>query len=154
MPAPRRAAVVGIGLIGGSIGLALRKAGWHVTGTDRDVRVMERALELGAVDATGLDPEVEVTFVATPVGAAVAAAQEALRSTAGVVTDVGGVKAGIVGAVTDPRFIGGHPMAGSELAGVDGASPDLFVGAAWVLTPTPGSDPAAYALLHAVLTSL
>ena len=70
----RRAQVVGTGLIGGSIGLALRSRGWVVTGSDAAAGRAERALELGAVDAVGDDPEAEVTFIATPVSAVVAAA--------------------------------------------------------------------------------
>lgn len=151
---PRRAAVVGLGLIGGSIGRALRRAGWHVSGTDRDGAVEGRALEVGAIDEIGPDPAAAVTFVATPVGAVAAAAREALAGTEGVVSDVGGVKSGIVAAVDHPRFIGGHPMAGSELEGIEGSDPDLFVGAAWVLTPTESTDPAAYSFLHAVVAGL
>ncbi len=74
MSAPR-AVVVGTGLIGGSIGLALRRAGWHVSGVDRDTSRAERALQLGALDAVGSDPEASITFVATPVRAIAAAAR-------------------------------------------------------------------------------
>ena len=77
-PGVSRAAVVGIGLIGGSIGLALRSRGWHVTGSDIDPARGERALELGAVHALGEDPDAEITFVATPVGAIPDAAKTAL----------------------------------------------------------------------------
>lgn len=150
----RRAGLVGTGLIGGSIGLALRRAGWHVTATDPDESALATALELGAIDATGTDPDAEVTFIATPVRAVAAAASAALASGPGVVTDVGSVKASIVTAVGDPRFVGGHPMAGSEQEGVAGADPDLFAGAVWVLTPTAATDDAAYARLRAVITDL
>jgi prephenate dehydrogenase len=95
-----------------------------------------------------------VTFVATPVGAVAAAAREALERGPGVVTDVGGVKASVVAAVNDPRFIGGHPMAGSEREGVEGADPDLFTGAAWVLTPIPTTAPDAFALVHSTVSAL
>ena len=145
---------MGLGLIGGSIGRALRRAGWFVTGDDLHPAVTERALACGAIDSGGHDPSAEVTFVATPVGAVVAAARAALQAGSGVVTDVGSVKAGVVAAIDHPRFIGGHPMAGSELEGVEGSDPDLFIGAAWVLTPTQGTDPGAYALLHAIVASL
>jgi prephenate dehydrogenase len=64
------------------------------------------------------------------------------------------VKATIVKAVTDPRFVGGHPMTGSEQEGLDGADAELFEGATWVLTPTSATDPAAYARLRAVVSSL
>ncbi len=152
--ARRRAGVVGLGLIGGSIGRALRARGWFVTGRDVDERRAQRALELGAVDALGVDPAAEVTFVATPVSATVAAVREALAAGPGVVTDVGGVKAGIVAEVDDPRFVGGHPMAGSEQEGVDGADPEMFTGAVWVLTPTPATSDTAYASVAAVVKSL
>ena len=152
--AARRAAVVGTGLIGGSIGLALRRRGWHVTGVDRDAAVASRALELGALDALGTDPDAEVTFLATPVRAVADAAKEALASTRGTVTDVGSVKSSIVDAVGDPRFIGGHPMAGSEQEGVDGADPDLFAGAVWVLTPTAATDDRALTALRGVIGEL
>ena len=148
----RRAAVIGTGLIGGSIGLALRERGWHVTGSDGDAARAARALELGALDAVGEDPDAEVTFVATPVSSVTAAARAALVS-GGVVTDVGSVKRSIVDAVDDPRFVGGHPMAGSEQEGVDGATATLFEGAVWVLTPTPTTDTTAHGLVRSIVTS-
>ena len=150
----RRAGIVGIGLIGGSIGLALRRAGWHVTGLDRDARTAARALELGAVDAIGVDAAATVTFIATPVGAVADAARSALAAGPGAVTDVGGVKGSVVAAVDDPRFVGGHPMAGSELDGVEGADADLFQGAAWVLTPTAYTDPEAFAAVHTAVSAM
>ena len=143
---------MGTGLIGGSIGLALRKQGWHVTGRDLDPARAARALEAGAVDAVGDDPAAELTFVCTPVGAI---AEEARRALAGgaVVTDVGGVKAPIVSALDGPRFVGGHPMAGSEQEGMDGADAGLFEGATWVLTPTVSTDADAYTLVRSTVTS-
>jgi prephenate dehydrogenase len=148
----RRAAVVGTGLIGGSIALALRAHGWHVTGSDRDEARAARALELGALDAVGTDDAAEITFVATPVSGVAAAARKALQG-GGVVTDVGSVKSGIVTEVDDVRFVGGHPMAGSEQEGVDGATASLFEGATWVLTPTLETDPEAYATIRTVVSS-
>jgi prephenate dehydrogenase len=155
---PDRAAVVGTGLIGGSIGLALRARGWHVTGQDIDPTRAEEARRAGALDAIGLDPQAAVTFVATPLEAvtkevATVLGQSSLRADA-VVTDVAGVKGPVVAAVADPRFVGGHPMAGSEQVGLAGADAELFVGATWVLTPTETTDPASYARLQAVVVSL
>jgi prephenate dehydrogenase len=150
----RRAAIVGVGLIGGSIGKGLRRAGWYVTGADLDERVAARAVAVGAIDAIGTDRSADVTFVATPVGSVPAIALEALAAGAGAVTDVSGVKASVVEAVAHPRFVGGHPMAGSELDGIEGADPDLFAGAAWVLTPTLVTDPDAYAAVHAAVSDL
>jgi len=148
----RRAAVVGTGLIGGSIGLALRARGWHVTGSDLDPARAARALERGALDAVGDDPDAEVTFVATPVGAIPGAARAALAR-GGFVTDVGGVKGSVVAAVADACFVGGHPMAGSEQDGVDGADATLFEGATWVLTPTLDTDSEAYTRVRSVIRS-
>jgi prephenate dehydrogenase len=152
--ATHRAAIVGTGLIGGSIGLALRRKGWHVSGHDQDEGTAERALELGALDAVGRDPHAEITFLATPVRSVAMAAREALATGPGIVTDVGSVKASIVDAVGDARFIGGHPMAGSEQDGIEGADADLFAGAVWVLTPTGATDDTAFARLRSVITDL
>jgi prephenate dehydrogenase len=150
----RRALVVGTGLIGGSIGMALRRAGWWVLGRDRQASHVERARELGAVDEVAgpgrLD--VEITFVATPVGSIASEVRRALDDTTGLVTDAGGVKTPLLELMADRRFVGGHPMAGSELEGVDGARADLFEGRTWVLTPVPGTDDDAYAAVRAVIT--
>jgi prephenate dehydrogenase len=156
--------VVGTGLIGGSIGLALRKRGWYVAGLDLDAGQAARALELGALDAIapqpvgpGHDPEAgtgyDLAVVATPVSEVAGAARVALTQ-ARVVTDVAGVKASVVEAVASERFVGGHPMAGSEQIGLDGADPDLFEGATWVLTPTAETDPAAFTVVREMATSL
>jgi prephenate dehydrogenase len=111
-------------------------------------------VELGALDTVGTDAEAEITFVATPVSAIAEAAREALARGRGLVTDVGSVKGPTVEAVADARFVGGHPMAGSEQEGVDGADPTLFEGAVWVLTPTEDTDDDAYATVRAVVSSL
>jgi prephenate dehydrogenase len=151
----RRAQIVGTGLIGGSIGAALRKRGWSVTGYDLDPARSARATELGATDRAGRDPSAEVVFVATPAGAVAAAAAEALSAHPGaVVTDVAGVKGPVVARIADPRFVGGHPMAGSEQEGVEGADPDMFEGATWVLTPEPHTDPVAFTTVRSVVASL
>ena len=149
-----RAVIVGTGLIGGSIGLALRERGWHVTGRDIDAARAKRALELGALDAVGDDRRADVTFVCTPVLSVAAEARAALAAGPGVVTDVGSVKGPVVAAVADPRFVGGHPMAGSEQDGVDGADADLFEGATWVLTPAVDTAPEAFARVRSVVSSL
>ena len=78
-PGPRRASIIGTGLVGGSIGLALRAQGWTVTGSDRDPAAAARALELGAIDAIGLDPDSEVTVVAVPVRGVVEEVRRALE---------------------------------------------------------------------------
>jgi len=153
-PVTRRANVIGVGLIGGSVALGLRDLGWHVSGDDKDPAVLKLALELNAIDATGIDPQAEITFVATPVGGVAAAAEQALAETKGVVTDVGSVKGPIADAITNGRFVAGHPMAGSEQDGVAGARPGMFRNATWVLTPTGSTSDDAYTKVGQVVRSL
>ena len=153
-PQRQRAQIVGTGLIGGSIGAGLRARGWIVTGSDIDPTRSARALEIGAIDAAGIDSDALITFIATPAGGVASAARVALGAGPGVITDVAGVKGPILDEVLDPRFVGGHPMAGSEQAGVDGSDPDMFEGATWVLTPTTHTDPVAYSLVRSVVAML
>ena len=156
--APGRAMIYGTGLIGGSVGMALIERGWQVSGVDAADGVAARAVRLGALSEEGIDYTADLVVVATPVRAAPEVIRGILSSTEwnprAVITDVGSVKGPLVAAVDHPYFVGGHPMAGSEQVGVDGASGDLFVGATWVLTPTEVSDPDAYATLRTVLTDL
>jgi prephenate dehydrogenase len=161
-PRVRRVAVLGTGLIGGSIGLALARRSVEVVGFDASSERLERARELGAVTkvAGSLADAVrgvDVAVVAVPVGHIGALATEALAAGARVVTDVGSVKAPVVAAIVAAcpdraaHFVGGHPMAGSEQDGVDGADPDLFVGASWVLTPTAATDPDAFTVVRSLV---
>jgi prephenate dehydrogenase len=146
-----KATLVGTGLIGGSLGLALRRAGWEVVGTDRDADRAAVAVERGALDAVGEDPRSDLTIVATPVGGVADEARRLLDAGHRVVTDVGSVKAPIVSAVDDPGFVGGHPMAGSEQEGIAAATADLFDGATWVLTPTATTDAHAYDVVRSAV---
>ncbi|HEX9260605.1 MAG TPA: prephenate dehydrogenase/arogenate dehydrogenase family protein, partial [Acidimicrobiales bacterium] len=150
----RRANVVGLGLIGGSVAKALRARGWVVHGADTDPARVDRAIRTGVVDGGGIDRTSEITFVAVPVRGVAAAVQRSLQETAGLVTDVGSVKGPIVAEVDDARFVGGHPMAGSEQEGLDGADADMFEGAVWVLTPTASTSDAAFAAVAGVVASL
>lgn len=150
----RRANVIGLGLIGGSIALALRARGWHVGGDDADRASIDIALERGVIDQAGLVEDAEITFVAVPVLAASDAVKRALSETTGVVTDVGSVKAPLCRERVDRRFIGGHPMTGSELDGLDGAHADLFTSALWVLTPQEDTDDTVFATLTSVISGL
>jgi prephenate dehydrogenase len=150
--------IFGTGLIGGSLGMALRDKGWQVSGVDAAPGVAARAVSLGALSVEGEDADAELVVVATPVHAAAAIITEYLarpgRRPDVIVTDVGSVKGPLVAAVDHPSFVGGHPMAGSEQVGVDGASADLFVGATWVLTPTALTDPVAYTRVRSLLADL
>jgi prephenate dehydrogenase len=140
-----RIAVLGVGLIGGSIGLAARaRLGAEVRGFDTDRDLLRRATELEAVDsahetvaeAVG---DAELVFCAAPVTALPGLGAEALEAAGQdcAVTDVGSVKRDVIAALgSDSRFIGGHPLAGAETSGVENARIDLFDGARWYLTPT------------------
>src|SRR5262245_56493311 len=108
MTAPRRVALVGTGLVGGSVGLALRRAGSGVLGIDADRERLELAVALGAVDLAigSLDEvagDVDLVVVAVPVGAVADVVVEALDAGARLVTDVGSVKAPVVAAVEEAR---------------------------------------------------
>lgn len=155
MSTARRAAVVGVGVIGGSIALALRRDGWWVHGCDPAPGRIADALARGVLDAGGdeLPRDVEVTFVAVPVGEIPGEVRRALSETDGLVTDAGSVKGPLAELLADPRMIGGHPMAGSEREGLDGARADLFEGATWVLTPVAGTDDAALAAVRSVVAA-
>src|SRR5262245_42987112 len=140
-----RIAVLGVGLIGGSIGLAARRRlEAEVAGFDPDRELLGRAAELGAVDrasesvASAVDGA-ELVFCAAPVTALPGLAGDALDAAGddAAVTDVGSVKRGVIAALgSEGRFIGGHPLAGAETSGVENARSDLFEGARWYLTPT------------------
>jgi prephenate dehydrogenase len=158
-----RVAVLGLGLIGGSIGLAARgRSGVEVCGYDPDLRVRASALQLGAIDEQaanipGAVRDADVVFVAAPVGALGETVHAALAGAGpdAVVTDVGSTKHVVAEAgLADERFIGGHPLAGAETAGVEHARADLFVGATWYLTPARGSTAGVlYERLHRLLRS-
>ena len=147
----KRAAVAGLGVIGGSIALALRENGWHVTGIDVDEYVQKDAVEQGIVDvADDGSNTFDVAFVATPVPEIIATAN-ALLGRSEIVTDAGSVKNMIVRGISDPRFIGGHPMAGSERSGLVGANVSLFKNATWVLTPSPNTEARTYESVRRVI---
>jgi prephenate dehydrogenase len=148
-----KVAVLGVGLIGGSIGLAARRrVGAYVSGYDPDPERLARAVELGAIDEPVLAisdavGDADAVFVAAPVSIATETARLALDAASGecVVSDVGSTKRQIAQELLDPRFVGGHPLAGAETAGVENAREDLFDGATWYLTPAILASSAAEA---------
>jgi prephenate dehydrogenase len=155
-----RISVLGVGLIGGSIGLAARREGAEVAGYDADAGVLAAAVEHGAVDRVAATVAAavegaEAVFACAPVGALPGLVAEALEAAPRdcVVTDVGSTKRAIAAAIDEERFIGGHPVAGLEVAGVQHARADLFDGAAWYLTPGPRSSGVLYERLHGLLVS-
>ncbi len=125
-----------------------------MTGDDLDPTRIERALAMRAIDSSGIDAEAEITFVATPVLATADRVKRALAESTGLVTDVGSVKSGVAAAIDDARFIGGHPMAGSELEGFDGAEASMFEGAVWVLTPSATTADNTFSRVAAVVAEL
>lgn len=158
-----RVAVLGVGLIGGSIGLAARRrADAEVCGYDADASVCARALELGAIDERAADiasavARADIVFAATPVAALPGTVAQALAAAPEgcVVSDVGSTKRLLSDSPADARFIGGHPLAGAESAGVEHAREDLFDGAVWYLTPAEHSTAGVlYERLHRFLSSL
>jgi prephenate dehydrogenase len=158
-----RAAVLGLGLIGGSIGLAAReRLGCEVVGWGPNRPTVDRALELGAVDRAAATVEeacagAEVVFCAAPVSALpeLVAAALAASDADTVVSDAGSTKRELVVALgEDERFIGGHPLAGAETAGVENARADLFEGARWYLTPTESSSGILYDRLQRAVAGL
>jgi len=157
-----RIAVVGVGLIGGSIGLAAReRLGAGVSGWSRSRATLERALELGAIDRAGDSladavADAEAAFVCAPVGVLPDVVREVLAAAPAdcVVTDAGSTKRSVVEATDDPRFVGGHPLAGAETAGVEHARADLFHDATWYLTPTPGATGVLFERLHRLIRDL
>jgi prephenate dehydrogenase len=152
-----RIAVLGVGLIGGSIGLAARERveGAEVVGFGRNPERLRRAVELGAIDraadsVAAAVESAELCFACAPVGALEGLVGEALGAAGRdcVVSDVGSTKQQLLAAIDDPRFVGGHPIAGAETAGVEHARSDLFQGAVWYLTPLPHSEGLLYERLH------
>jgi prephenate dehydrogenase len=152
-----RVAVLGVGLIGGSIGLAAREnvEGVEVVGCGRNPDNLRLALERGAIDTAVDSPEqalegAELCFACGPVGALVQQLRSALAAAGPgcAVSDVGSTKGDLLAAIDDSRFIGGHPIAGSATAGVAHASADLFEGAVWYLTPHSRSEGLLYERLH------
>ncbi len=153
----RRAAILGVGLIGGSLGLRWRQQGVvdRVVGFGRTRAHLERAVELGAVDEIAADlPEAlrgaDLVVLAAPVGTCLQLGPRvaALADPASLITDVGSTKKALALIMAEalkargqgaPHFIGGHPMAGAERAGVEAADPLLFEQAVWALCPAAGT---------------
>jgi len=161
-------AILGLGLMGGSLGMALRRAGIGrvISGYDALPGRAERARALGAITTVAESPAAAVMGADLVVlGAPVLAIRELLGAIAphlvprAVVTDLGSTKAEVVRwareSLPDPsRFIAGHPMAGKERSGIEAAAADLFAGAVWCLTPDAGTAPDALARLRTLVAAL
>lgn len=160
-----RVGIFGMGLLGGSVGLGLRERflAKEVVAYDPDPTALEAARGLGAADRTetSLGPwiaELDLGILAAPVGALAALGSEVatFASSSTLWTDVGSVKAPVVAALEPllPRFIGGHPMAGSERAGVENAHAGLLQNAAWILTPSKRTSAEDLAVLEQLVEGL
>ena len=151
----RQITIVGTGLVGGSLGLAMKSRGFHgrIVGCDRP-GILERARHKGAIDDGAVDPRdavrgSQIVVLAAPVGAIIElieAIGPALPPRT-LLTDVGSTKLEVTararkvfGKTANKRFLAGHPMAGKEQSGVEFADADLFRGAAWLITPLPGQN--------------
>ena len=151
----RQITIIGTGLIGGSFGLALKKRRFRgrIVGCDREP-VLKRAQKLSVIDEGESNPlravrGSQVIVLAIPVGAIIELIERLgpTLSPQTLLTDVGSTKAEILsrakkifGSNAGNRFLAGHPMAGKEHSGVEFADPDLFQGAAWLVTPSPGQN--------------
>jgi len=151
----RQVTIIGTGLIGGSLGLALRKKKFagRILGCDRE-GTLEKARMRGAIDGGSANPGdavhgSQVVVLATPVLAICDLIERVGPglSAKALLTDVGSTKAAVVeqamkvfGKNAGKRFLAGHPMAGKELSGVDYADADLFQKTVWFVTPLPGQD--------------
>src|SRR4051812_11082219 len=160
----RRLSILGVGLMGGSVGLAVRKHlnSCHVVGYGHHVDTLEGAIRIGAIheattDAATAVRDADLILLATParqLAPLLASISQHLKQNS-VITDVGSVKRPIVAFAekTLPealrgRFVGSHPMAGSEKAGVAHAQAELLYGALCILTPTPQTDPESLDLVE------
>jgi prephenate dehydrogenase len=156
-----RIAVLGVGLIGGSIGLAARqRAGAEVIGWGPRPRTLATAVDKGAIDRSASTVEeavhdADAVFACAPVESLPSLVIQALAAAGAetVVTDAGSTKRTLVEAIEDERFVGGHPVAGAETAGVANARADLFDGAAWYLTPRQNTSGILFERLHRLIVS-
>ena len=161
-------AIIGVGLIGGSFGMALKKrnlAG-RVIGIGRNPERLQRAAELGAIDSWSTELEsavrdADLIYVSTPVGLELDFIRRVATSAKQgcIITDAGSTKGEICHGADELvgnsiHFVGAHPMAGSEATGVEAAHPDLFVNAAYVLTPTERTNPEALAKVRSLVEAI
>ncbi|MHC5724114.1 MAG: prephenate/arogenate dehydrogenase [Nostoc sp.] len=154
--------ILGLGLIGGSLGFDLRSQGHHILGVSRRESTCEKAVALGSVDQASVDLSLlataEVVFICTPLALIVPQFEQLIAhlSVATVVTDVGSAKAQIVNEISPlwDNFIGGHPMAGRTDSGIEAAQRHLFVNKPYVLTPITTTPTSAITIVEEIVRSL
>ncbi len=157
-----RVAVIGVGLIGGSVALAAKeRLGAEVSGWDFNPAACSQACASGVIDTAARSIEAaldgaEAAFVAAPVEAlpALVGASLAAAGDGCVVSDVGSTKRAVVQACSDPRFVGGHPLAGAETSGVKHARAGLFDGATWYLSPSRSTSAATLDAVSSLVSGL
>ncbi len=154
--------IVGLGLIGGSLGLDLRSQGYKVLGVSRRESTCQQAIALGAVDVASIDLTIlksaELIFICTPLAAILPTVDQLIPhlDAATVLTDVGSVKAPVVEAIAPKwvNFVGGHPMAGKADSGIEVAQLALFARKPYVLTPVEDTPQAAVEIVEEIARSL
>ncbi|NJN09972.1 MAG: prephenate/arogenate dehydrogenase [Richelia sp. RM2_1_2] len=154
--------IIGLGLIGGSLGLDLKKQGHHVLGVSRRESTTQRAISLGAVSQASVNmnllSEAQVVFICTPLGLIIPTLEQliAYLPSSCVITDVGSVKTPIVKAIAPvwENFVGGHPMAGSIDSGIEAARSKLFTDKPYVLTPINTTPTSAIAIIEDLIGQL
>ena len=157
-----RIGIIGLGLIGGSLGLDLRSQGHYVIGISRKESTCQIAIEKGIADEAGIELDLlkvtDVLFVCTPIEAIASTIEQAIPylNPDTIITDVGSVKHSVVTECSRlwSNFIGGHPMAGTAESGIDAALANLFTGAAYVFTPTAQNKPKDIEKLKAIALDL
>ncbi|GAA6620047.1 prephenate/arogenate dehydrogenase [Scytonema sp. NUACC26] len=154
--------ILGLGLIGGSLGLDLRSQGHYVLGVSRQESTCQRAKTLGGVDEASVDVSLlsaaEVVFICTPLGLIIPTFEQLIAHlpSNAVVTDVGSVKTPVVEAIA-PRwenFVGGHPMTGTAESGIEAALRNLFLDKPYVLTPLDTTPPDAISVVEKLVQEL
>lgn len=154
--------ILGLGLIGGSLGFDLRSQGHHVLGVSRRESTCQKAIELGSVDQASVEfsllASADIVFICTPIGLIVPQVERLVahlpEST--IITDVGSVKKPIVEAISSlwNNFVGGHPMAGNTDVGIEAAQHNLFVNRPYVITPIETTPASAITVLEEIVRSL
>ena len=154
--------IVGLGLIGGSLGLDLRKLDHQILGVSRKERTCQLALERGVVDQASVNlkllAKADLVFICTPIAAIAPTVQQLIPylSPETILTDVGSVKQAVVEQVAPlwSNFVGAHPMSGTADSGIEAAQSNLFAGNPYVLTPIETTPPAAVKIVEEIVRSL
>ncbi|ABO49684.1 prephenate dehydrogenase [Desulforamulus reducens MI-1] len=163
----KKVVIAGVGLMGGSLGMAMVKGNMatEVVGVDPDRENLKQAVRMGAVhraaDLAEALPGTDLLILATPIGVTLGVLEMAIPylTPGTIITDIGSVKGRLVERAeamlpSNVHFVGGHPMAGLELTGVVGAREDLFEGAAYIITPTPLTNPTALERIKGLIEKL